>query len=236
MDDGDETLHGDRYPSIEAVVDDHSGADTLLIDMPIGLPDNESRACDSAARGRLGARSSSVFPVPCRAVVEYRQREGGAADYEHANRLQREQLNAGLSKQAWNITPKIAAVDALLRERSPAVEIRESHPECCFAALNDWYPIAQPKSTTRGRAARFGVLENELDGWRGCYAAALDDHYRKSLARDDIIDALVLVAAGQYEHTSLPETPPTDAAGLPMQIVVPDIEPSWQQHLPVAKQ
>ncbi|MFC7042416.1 DUF429 domain-containing protein [Halonotius sp. GCM10025705] len=234
--DGGETLHSGRYWSIEAVVDDHAAADTFLIDMPIGLPDSEPRACDSVARQRLGARSSSVFPVPCRAVVDYVQREGDAAEYDHANTLQRERLGSGLSKQAWNITPKIAAVDTVLREAHPTPDIRESHPECCFAALNDWYPIAQPKSTASGRAARFGVLDSELDGWRDCYETALDEHYRKHLARDDIIDALVLVAAGQHALTSLPPEPPTDEAGLPMEIVVPDVDPSWHQHLSVAEQ
>jgi len=232
----DDTLHSRRYESIEAVVDDHNAADTLLVDMPIGLPDSEPRACDSVARQRLGARSSSVFPVPCRAVVDYAVEAGDTADYDNANTLQREHLGSGLSKQAWNITPKIAAVDTLLCERSPAVDIRESHPECCFAALNDWYPIAQPKSTTNGRAARFGVLDSELDGWRDCYETALAEHYRKHLARDDIIDALVLVAAGQQARTSLPADPPTDGAGLPMEIVVPVVDPSWHQHLSVAEQ
>ena len=233
--DGDETLHSGRYESIEAVVDDHA-ADTFLIDMPIGLPDDEPRTCDSVARQRLGARSSSVFPVPCRAVVDYVQREGDTAEYDHANALQREQLGSGLSKQAWNITPKIAEIDTLLRKEQLTADIRESHPECCFAALNNWYPIAQPKSTTSGRAARFGVLDSKLDGWRDCYETALDEHYRKHLARDDIVDALALVAAGQHELTSLPADPPTDGSGLPMQIMVPDIEPSWHQHLAVAEQ
>jgi len=234
--DGDKPLCSGRYESISAVVDDHAAADTFLLDMPIGLPDSEPRACDSAARQRLGARSSSIFPVPCRAVVDYAQRAGDTAAYDHANTLQRERLGSGLSKQAWNITPKIAAVDTVLRERSSSVDIRESHPECCFAALNDWYPIAQPKSTTSGRAARFGVLDDELDGWRDCYQTALDEHYRKHLARDDIIDALVLVAAGQHTLTSLPAEPPTDGAGLPMEIVVPAGDPSWHEYLSIAEQ
>ena len=229
-------LHSARYESIAAVVDAHTAADRLLVDIPIGLPDSEPRDCDSAARQRLGARSSSVFPVPCRAVVEYAIEAGADADYDHANELQREHLGSGLSKQAWNITPKIAEVDRVLREDTPAVDIVESHPECCFAALNDGYPVAQPKSSTTGRAARFGVLDNELGGWQACYNDALDEHYRKQLARDDIIDALVLVAAGQHPLTSLPADPPTDGAGLPMQIVVPDTDPSWHQHLSIAKQ
>lgn len=224
----------DCYDEFAAVVNDHTNADHILVDMPIGLPESDPRECDSVARERLGARSSSVFPVPCRAVVEYAHEAGDDASYDRANELQREHLGSGLSKQAWNITPKIAEIDALLREEAPSADIVESHPECCFAALNDWYPIAQPKSMATGRAARFGVLDSELDGWRACYETVLDNYYRKHVARDDIIDALALVAAGQHSLVSLPAEPPTDAAGLPMQIVVPDIEPSWESFVALA--
>jgi len=228
-------LASECYESFSAVVDAHATANRLLVDMPIGLPDTDARECDSVARERLGARGRSVFPVPCRAVVEY-TRETDDASYDRASEIQREDLGVGLSKQAWNITPKIAEVDRVLREESPDIEIVESHPECCFAALNDWYPVAQPKATAAGRAARFGILDGELDGWQACYEAALDDYYRNAVARDDIVDALALFAAGRHSLTSLPAEPPRDDAGLPMQIVVPDREPSWERYVDLAEQ
>ena len=228
-------LQSDRYRTLSALVDDHPAAERVLIDMPIGLPEDGPRTCDTLARQQLGARGRSVFPVPCRPVIAYVNDSGNDADYDRANEIQRDHLGSGLSKQAWNITPKIAAVDRLLREESPGVGVVESHPECCFAALNDGYPVAQPKSTARGRAARFGILDSHIDGWRACYESALNDYYRNAVARDDIVDALVLVAAGQHELTSLPSEPPTDDAGLPMQIVVPDTEPPWEQFAALAE-
>ncbi|TQQ79990.1 DUF429 domain-containing protein [Halonotius terrestris] len=227
------TLNSDRYDSFEDLVDDHAAANRILVDIPIGLSETDPRECDIEARKYLGARGRSVFPAPCQKVVEHAREDD--ASYDRANALQDEQLGSGLSKQAWNITPKIAEVNEFFTANSPDVEFVESHPECCFAALNDGYPIAQPKSTTKGRAARFGVLDSELNGWRDCYEAALDDYYRKHVARDDIIDALVLVAAGQYPLTSLPAEPPHDASGLPKQIVVPDIEPPWEQFVALAE-
>ncbi|ESS09532.1 MAG: hypothetical protein A07HN63_00738 [uncultured archaeon A07HN63] len=227
-------LRSDRYDDFAAVVADHAAAERVLVDMPTGLPSNEPRACDTLAREQLGARGRSVFPVPCRPVIEHLNDADHDADYDRANEIQRTHLGSGLSKQAWNITPKIAAVDRLLREESPSIEIVESHPECCFAALNDGYPVAQPKGQSAGRAARFGILDSHLDDWQACYKAALDDYYRKHVARDDILDALVLTAAGQYTLTSLPTEPPTDDAGIPMQIVVPDIDASWRQFVDLA--
>lgn len=230
-----DSLDAEMYATIEAAAAAHSDADRVLVDIPIGLPASEARACDKVARKQLGVRGSSVFPVPARAVVEYYQEAGEKASYERANDINREQLGRGLSKQAWNITPKIAAVDRVLRADSP-VSLVESHPECCFAALNDGYPIAQPKSTTAGRAARFGVLAAELDGWQSCYQNALAEYYRNEVGRDDIIDAMVLTAAGQYALQALPAEPPTDDCGLPMQMLVPDREPSWNPYVDVAEQ
>ena len=233
---GEQSLSVKLYATVADLVAAHDDADRLLIDIPIGLPEREPRRCDQLARTQLGARGSSVFPVPCRAVVEYYQQARDSARYEEATDRNQQQLNRGLSKQAWHITPKIAAVDRLLRENPPATTVVESHPECCFAALNNGYPVAQPKSTAEGRACRFGILDEWVDGWQSCYEYAVADYYRKDVARDDIIDALVLAAAGQQSLRSLPEKPPEDAAGLPMQIVVPDTDPSWQSFLRLAEQ
>jgi predicted RNase H-like nuclease len=41
----------------------------ILIDIPIGLPDNGKRKCDVEARKILKKRAASVFPVPCRQTI-----------------------------------------------------------------------------------------------------------------------------------------------------------------------
>jgi len=228
-------LNSACYETFAAVVDEHDTADRMLVDMPIGLPESESRACDQEARKQLGLRKNSVFPVPCREVVEYWKREGETATYERAKEINRKHIGSALSVQSWNIVPKIGEIDCYLENGSLSVDIIESHPECCLTALNDGYPIAQSKSTVLGRASRFGILDDELDGWRACYEAALNDYYRNAVARDDIVDALALFAAGRRSLTSLPAEPPRDDAELPMQIVVPDCEPSWEQHVELAE-
>ncbi len=233
---GQQALDHGLYEDLTAVFDAHTGADRIVVDIPIGLSNTGARECDVETRRRLGVRGSSVFPAPCRAAVEYRQTAGEAASYDRANELQREQLGSGISRQAWNITDKIAEMDLLLRETPPAALVVESHPEYCFAILNDGYPIAQPKSSTAGRAARFGVLSDTIAGWQACYETALSAYYRKDVARDDIIDALILAVAGQQPLCSVPNEPPTDEHGLPMQIVAPATESTWSQYLELAEQ
>jgi len=228
-------LHHDRYKTVCDLFAAHGDADRLLVDIPIGFESSTARECDRLARQRLGSRGVSVFPTPCRAVVEYRQQAGEAASYARANRLQREHLDAGISQQAWNITGEIAAIDRYLREESPPVDVYESHPELCFTVLNRGYPIAHPKSGETGRAARFAVLEEWTENWGAIYKDACEEYFFNQVARDDIVDALVLCAAGQQPLASVPAEPPVDARGQSMRIVVPDIDPAWTEYLDLAE-
>jgi len=126
-------------------------------------------------------------------------------------------------------------MDRYLREESPPVDVYESHPELCFAYLNRGYPIAHPKSGETGRAARFAVLDKWIEHWESIYKSALEEYYRKEVARDDIVDALVLCTAGQQPLASVPAEPPVDARGLPMRIVAPAVEPAWQAYTEFAE-
>jgi predicted RNase H-like nuclease len=206
------------YDDFSAVVDGVPDADRLLVDMPIGLPETSRRACDVAARGRLGSRASTVFFAPCRAVLD-------AESHAAASERNRARTGYGLSIQAWHLVPKIREVDEALRS-SPRVEERvfEAHPELCFAALGDG-PVEAPKSTAAGQRARIDRLRESLPTAEEQYNAALDTFYRKDVGRDDILDALVLALAGSRPLGRLPDVDdaevPRDAVGLPMEIRFP---------------
>lgn len=198
------------------------GAHLVLIDIPIGLLDGgrEERLCDRAARRRLGRpRASSVFRAPARPALQGR-------DYASANALNRRATGVGLSRQGFGITAKIAAVDALLRQRrrrgSP---LRESHPEVCFQALNGGQAMRHNKKTAAGRAERRRTLSAHLASANDILETALDRYRRTELAHDDILDALVLAVSARlgarqpHRLHRMPAQPPCDSHGLPMEIV-----------------
>jgi predicted RNase H-like nuclease len=198
------------------------GARLILIDIPIGLLDRPGpRRCDQEARARLGPRRSSVFPAPSRASL-------AAPDYPSASALNRAVSGRGLSLQSWNIAPKVAQVDALLRSGArgpdgvPARErIREVHPELLFLGLNGGVPMAHPKRTAPGREERLEVLERHLEDAREIVARALATFPRREVARDDAVDALVSALVGYRSAGKLdvvPEVPERDAEGIPMAI------------------
>ena len=140
---------------------------TLIgIDIPIGLPNDDSRHCDIEARWLLGARGVCVFPAPLRVTLE---NTTDATSYEVAKQTQRRHhtRGKGISQQAWRILPKIREVDGLLRaDVKRAEQILEVHPEVCFAQWNGGIPISSNKKGAPGRAARAAAARSPAAGCR----------------------------------------------------------------------
>jgi predicted RNase H-like nuclease len=195
------------------------GADSILVDIPIGLRDSgdEERLCDLEARRMLGApRSSSVFPVPCRAALR-------AKEYHEANRINERHTGRRLSRQSWNIARKIREVDLLLRRHSRARRVvRETHPEILFWALNGGQSMRYNKRTEAGFRERLQVLERHHPGSEAIVTSVLTKYPRKHVGRDDLLDALaaaVTARIGRRSLRSLPASPERDSTGLLMEIV-----------------
>ncbi len=119
------------------------------IDIPIGLARDGPRRADAEARRQLGPRRSSVFPAPVRSVL-------AATTYAEACALSRAACGKAISKQLFNILPKIREVDALI---TPLRQERlfEMSPELSLAVLAG-APMAHPKTTPAGRAERIRAL------------------------------------------------------------------------------
>jgi predicted RNase H-like nuclease len=183
---------------------DELGADAVALDVPIGLPEDGTRACDVEARRALagGGRPSSVFAAPSRRVL-------AAAGYAEARALQ-----PSLSAQAFGLVPRIRDVDAALRERGPQAHRRvvECHPEVTFRQLTG-HPL-QRKKSAGGALQRIGALTDALGPLPrvGPVGAALDD------ALDALACAWTALRWAGGEAVVLGDE--VDATGAPMRIVV----------------
>lgn len=125
------------------------GIEMAAVDMPIGLPVTGSRGCDMQARGLLGAARSRVFPHLRRPLLRF------IGDWRAASEWAKRD-GKGISKQAFNILPKIAEVDRWIAPRRQA-RVREAHPELAFARLNRGVPLPS-KATADGIMARRRLL------------------------------------------------------------------------------
>ena len=186
-------------------------ADLVAIDMPMGLAAAGPRACDQQARALLGARRSSVFPTPVRAAL-------GAVDYRDACDLSFAVSGRKLSKQAYNLLPKIRQLDQLLLANPQRSDrVHEVHPELAFCQWNGGEPMAQGKKTAAGAAQRQALVEAQFPG--------LAPRIRKGVAQskladDDILDAIACLWSARrlLRRDALVLGGERDGCGLPMRI------------------
>ena len=194
------------------------GGCRIVIDIPIGLPEDGPRQCDKEARKAIGPRRSSVFPAPCRASL------AGWLEYRSACDLNEKACGKRLSTQSFAILGKIREVDLLMSaERQSGV--REGHPEMTFCELKST-SLDFKKSSREGRTERLRILADH----GVCFDPKAERRTLKrsnvevEVADDDIIDAAVLLVTARRLTAERERVLPTGCAcrdrhGLRMEIV-----------------
>jgi predicted RNase H-like nuclease len=167
----------------------------VAVDMPIGLGNTTFREADTLARQLLGPRGSSVFATPPRPVLE-------TDDHAAASALCVELTGKGVSRQAHGLRHKILELDRWL-PYAPC-EVREAHPELCFAEMMG-HPARHRKKSWGGLAERLRVLQ-----LAGLDPLALPTD-PAPVAPDDLLDAFATAWTAtrleQGRAHSLPDPP-----------------------------
>jgi len=212
----------EMFASIGDLCAKYLDADSVIIDIPIGLPESlaDTRP-DSELRKRLKSKASSVFSTPCRQAVYIEGKQG-------AKEKNKNVLGKSLSEQSLAICGKIKEVDEfLLENESWRNRLVESHPEYVFMALNAGTPIYEKKRTKDGLGARLSILRQHIIN----IDRILDDdgqepNMKKRL--DDVVDAACLAVVGQLGKANgfltIPDIPTKDKTGLKMQIVYAEVQ------------
>jgi predicted RNase H-like nuclease len=192
--------------------DVNSTARVIAVDMPIGLSRNGVRQCEVEARKLLSPCASRVFKTLPRSTLRFAQN-----DWVSANQWSKDQGFGGISKQIWNIRPKIKEIDKRIAP-SDQGRIVEAHPELAFARLNGGRPL-DSKHTRGGLLARQVILRRagftNLDGW-------LQQLRGRGAKADDLFDACVLVLTARNilrgDGREVPAQEQRDSRGLKMAI------------------
>lgn len=128
------------------------------VDMPIGMAVDGVRQSDALARKLLGPRRASLFPTPAHAVLE-------AESWEEALTANHKASGKGISKQAFNLMPKVRQVRGAIQP-SDQPRFSEVHPETSLAVmaqLAGWPPLG-PKKTALGVDQRREILAQHIGG------------------------------------------------------------------------
>ncbi len=216
LDDSARVLAADVFATATALAEGVGDARVVAIDIPIGLTEAGPRDCEVEARRLLGRpRSSSVFAAPLRGML-------AAATYREACAYRLRIDDKSVSKQAYNIFPKVREIDTLLQSsRAARARFFEVHPELSFRALNGGRSMLHRKSNQAGKAERKELLDRIFGG--SAIDAIRRAWPRSQVADDDIHDALAVawsaIRIARGEAVTLPATPPLDCLGFPMRIV-----------------
>ena len=185
---------------VRAAIDRAGPPAVVGVDMPLHLSATGWRLCDQAVRDHLGAKRSSVFPVPPGPALD-------VDDYAAACALSRELTGKAFSKQLWMLRPKIQELAAWWAASAGAIDVREVHPETSFSLMVG-APIGPSKRTGEGLAARRAALARA-----GIVVPDDVGLGRRLVAADDVVDAAAVawsarrVAAGRAR--SFPDPPVT---------------------------
>lgn len=203
------------FDNIREICEKYENVDLILIDVPIGLPENAEQVVqrpDKSARAYLKNthRKSSIFPVPFRQMVY--------ADNQKEFWNIAKSLGARTTPQSYAIIKCIRQVDEYLHNNPNwKNKLLESHPECAFQALNNGEGLEFSKHTQEGIELRVKILSKYVKNVKPLLMMTPKE------AREDILDALCLAITSKIGVKSIPENPKTDNAGLKMQILVADI-------------
>jgi threonine dehydratase len=208
------------FENVADLISELAPRSIIAIDVPIGLPERAiggGREPDWVARAFLGPRKASVFPVPSREAVnayaqgEYKQVCDVACKTSDPPRA--------LSRQAFEILPRIQQIDAILREhpafREPMFEV---HPEVSFQVMNKNRPLTEPKKFN-GRIHRPGMqLRKELLMKQGFPCSFLNQSPPRGAGFDDFYDACACAWSAKRilfgTARVFPSYPPLDEEGL----------------------
>ena len=205
-----------KLPNITEINNYYLNAEAVLIDIPVGLPENaeeDAARPDREARDYLPTgRKSSIFPVPCRQAVYI-------TDYGEASAENERMLGKKLTSQSHAFSKMIRQVDEFLAENKCWQNcLVESHPEVAFQLLNGGKGLNHSKHTEEGVQERITILQQYGVDPIFLFTEFTPKQY------EDVLDALILAVSAKLGckngFQTIPANPSCDSRGLKMQMVL----------------
>lgn len=197
-------FRGARLGSLEAIVRWAEPVASIGVDIPIGHVPDGVREADVQARRFVGPRRASVFPAPPVEALS-------AASYEEANARLADRGMPRMSRQAWNLVPRMREAEAVAADDP---RVHEVHPEVSFRELAGGH-LTWSKTSWNGLLLRRRLLADA--------GIRLPDRIEEveGAVADDVVDAAVVAWSARRiaEGTArtLPD-PPQQGDGRPVAI------------------
>ena len=193
------------FQIIENLNDSHLKEGNLShigIDIPLQLSNSGKRLAEIEARSLLRNRACTIFSPPTLNALR-------AKNYIDACDINFKECGKRISKQSWNLFPKIKEAQEFQENKSiNKLGVFEVHPELSFMAMNDMSLIKASKKTDIGREIRIKLVKKFFPNFS--FALVRNKYKKTQVLDDDILDSISVLWSTQRIVDNIAEFVPRD--------------------------
>ena len=180
------------------------------IDMPLELSPTGKRPAEVEARFLLKKRSCTIFSPPTINALE-------CGSYLDACEINFRDCGNRISKQSWNLFPKIIEAHKFLENNSISkLGVFEVHPELSFMAMNDMNLVEASKKTDIGKEIRIELIQKFFPTFS--FELVRNKYKKNQVLDDDILDSISVLWSTQRIVDNIAQFVPKDPEKINMRI------------------
>ena len=180
------------------------------IDIPLQLSHSGKRLAEIEARGLLKKRACTIFSPPTLNALM-------AKNYIDACDVNFKECGKRISKQSWNLFPKIIEAQTFLENNSISkLGVFEVHPELSFMAMNDMNLIEESKKTDIGKEMRIKLIQKFFPNFS--FESVRNKYKKNQVLDDDILDSISVLWSTQRIVDNIAQFVPKDSEKMNMRI------------------
>ena len=201
------------FQIIENLNDDYlkqSNLSHIGIDIPLQLSHSGKRLAEIEARGLLKKRACTIFSPPTLNALR-------AKNYIDACEVNFKDCGKRISKQSWNLFPKIKEAQKFLEKNLISKsEVFEVHPELSFMAMNDMNLIEVSKKTDIGKEIRIKLIQKFFPSFS--FESVRKKYKKNQVLDDDILDSISVLWSTQRIVDNIAQFVPKETEKINMRI------------------
>ena len=187
-----------------------SNVSLIGIDIPLRLSSTVKRLAEIEARVLLKNRACTIFSPPTLNALT-------AKNYIDACKINFKECGKKISKQSWNLFPKIKEAQEFLENKSIIeLGVFEVHPELSFMAMNDMNLIRASKKTVIGREIRIKLIQKFFPKFS--FESVRNKYKKNQVLDDDILDSVSVLWSTQRIVDNIAQFVPKDSKKTDMRI------------------
>ena len=201
------------FQIIENLNDDYlkqSNLSHIGIDIPLQLSHTGKRLAEVEARALLKKRACTIFSPPTLNALR-------AKNYIDACEVNFKECGKRISKQSWNLFPKIIEAHKFLENNSISkLGVFEVHPELSFMAMNDMNLVEASKKTDIGKEIRIKLIKKFFPTFS--FELVRNKYKKNQVLDDDILDSISVLWSTQRIVDNIAQFVPKDPEKINMRI------------------